>query len=183
MKREELDKLVEQKVEEKTREIRKENRRLKEEIAGLKEERLQQDSKSTSSNKMDRRGFMKSLGVGAAGLGALALTPGASALDIRSDDLSFYNQASGGLQLEVDSSGNLDLHGNNIQSTGGSENIVNVVGDAAILPANEDGNTTAPDSELANNEVTFEHDTYLGDFIIRFRDDNGTVQTVTLSVD
>jgi hypothetical protein len=189
MKKEQLEELVEQKVNEKTREIREENRRLKQEIAQIKQRDLESEtSKATDGDGINRRQFLKKLGLGAAGAGALALTP-ASALDFRSNTFGFYNQASGGLQIEMDSNGNLDLQNNSLIidsksiSDSSSESVLSVEGDGIILPANDTNGTTTPGSDLSNGEVTFEHDEYLGDFIIRFRDSSGTIQTVTLTVD
>ena len=139
---------------------------------------------------MDRRGFMKSLGVGAAGLGALALTPGASALDIRSDDLSFYNQASGGLQLKVDSNGDLDLQSNNLIGLGditpnGDYSKIGGLGIVGAVPSFDSSLESEPigDSNLNNEELTFEFDEYNSSFIIRFRDASGTIQTVSMNID
>ena len=99
MKEDEIEELVEQKVEEK-----------------INEKSGETGEENKDKEELDRRGFLKKAGIGMAGLGALALNP-VSALDLRSNDFRFFNQRSGGLQLEMESDGTLDLQGNEIKNS------------------------------------------------------------------
>ena len=60
---------------------------------------------------------MKAAAGGAAGLGAAAVLPSASAFKLTSDrGFSYYNKTSSNLNFEIDSTGNVDLKGNNISN-------------------------------------------------------------------
>lgn len=81
---------------------------------------------SKESPQMDRRKFLKTLGIGSLGLGALAAVPGASALDIqtnelinsgenlslKSDKLNFYGSGSNTPDFRIDENGNTVIQGN-----------------------------------------------------------------------
>lgn len=104
MKEDEIEELIEQKIKQKAKNF--------EGTENVKESESEHEDKA----EISRRGFLKKAGLGAAGLGALALNP-VSALDLRSDDFRFYNQSSGGLQFEMESDGTIDLQGNEIKNS------------------------------------------------------------------
>jgi hypothetical protein len=74
------------------------------------EERRDNTSADEKREAISRRSFLKKLGVGVAGLSTLSLAP-ASALNIRSNGLTFYGGENSETDLNVDNSGNLTLHG------------------------------------------------------------------------
>ena len=102
--------------------------RLENEIDRLKTERQQQyretpdrspDTPTDSQTDVSRRGFLKAVAGGAAGLGLTGMLPSAAALDIKSPhDLSYYDGGSTTPDLEIDTHGNLNLDGSNITNAG-----------------------------------------------------------------
>ena len=107
--------------------------RLENEIDRLKTERQQPDQETPdretpdgspdtptdSQTDVSRRGFLKAVAGGAAGLGLTGMLPSAAALDIKSPhDLSYYGGGSTTPDLEVDTHGNLNLGGSNITNAG-----------------------------------------------------------------
>ncbi len=117
---EEVEKRVEERVQE----------RLKE-AEGRKEEGSSENDNESEDSGISRRGFLKSLGAGAAGLGFMAMVPGASALNIRDDDLSFYG---GKDQSSVDF--NVDTNGN-ITNVGRIENVTDIQFTGSSTPSIE----------------------------------------------
>ncbi len=103
--KEELEGLIESKVEERVEE------RVQKELEKGK------STKKESESGMSRRGFLKKLGAGAVGLGALSLS--ASALNVRSDDLTFYG-ADSSQELEVLDGGPVNIKNANLQLNGNS---------------------------------------------------------------
>lgn len=109
--REELEEIVDRKVKER---VEKE----------LGKKSSSQNQEQEGEPELSRRSFLKKLGAGTIGLGTLSLIPSASALNIRSDSLSFYGGSGSGLDLNVDNSGNitsyglLDINGNDIEDSG-----------------------------------------------------------------
>ncbi|MBC5792496.1 MAG: twin-arginine translocation signal domain-containing protein [Nanohaloarchaea archaeon] len=97
IKKEELEELIEKKVEERVEE------RVREEIED-------EPQKNDVDEGISRRGFLKKLGAGALGFGAISL-PSVSALDIRSDGLSYYGGQNSNLDFDIDNSGNVNLLG------------------------------------------------------------------------
>ena len=102
--------------------------RLENEINRLKTERQQPDQETPDRSPdtptdspagVSRRGFLKAVAGGAAGLGLTGMLPSAAALDIKSPhDLSYYGGGSTTPDLEVDTHGNLNLDGSNITNAG-----------------------------------------------------------------
>lgn len=83
---EKLEKLVEEKVEKRVEE------RVQEELEkrGVEDQNAEsQEESNEEDNGVSRRNFLKKIGAGAIGLGALSLSP-ASALNMRSNDFTFY---------------------------------------------------------------------------------------------
>jgi hypothetical protein len=104
------------------------------------EERLgKQDNKSDrGGRKLSRRGFLKKLGLGAAGIGAASLAPSAAAYDIRSDDaLEVFSD--GTKHFDVDPGGpvninsaDLELNGNQITDSTGQVSVQDQVSAPSI---------------------------------------------------
>ena len=98
--------------------------RLENEIDRLKTERQQPDQETPdtptdSQAGVSRRGFLKAVAGGAAGLGLTGMLPSAAALDIKSPhDLSYYGGGSTTPDLEIDTQGNLNLGGSDITNAG-----------------------------------------------------------------
>lgn len=89
------------------------------------EERLEKENKNEenaqSEENISRRDFLKQLGAGAAGLGLISMLPSASALNFRTNDLSFYGadstrefQVNDGGPVEVQNADFL-VRGSNLQ--------------------------------------------------------------------
>jgi len=83
------------KLEEQKEEIQKQNKKLVKEINEIKQDRNKRNinSKKVREQDISRRTFLKKLGLGAAGLGALTMSP-TSALNIKDDDLDIYTGTS-----------------------------------------------------------------------------------------
>jgi len=97
MDKEKIEQLIEEKVEE----------RVQEELAKREVNTDKQINAEEKEEKVSRRDFLKKLGVGAVGLGALSL-PSASALNLRSNNLQFYGgDGETDVEFEVDSNGNI----------------------------------------------------------------------------
>ena len=95
--------------------------RLENEIDRLKTEQKQPDQETPDGSPagVSRRGFLKAVAGGAAGLGLTGMLPSAAALDIKSPhDLSYYGGGSTTPDLEIDTHGNLNLDGSNITNAG-----------------------------------------------------------------
>ena len=97
--------------------------RLENEINRLKTDRetpdRSPDTPTGSQAGVSRRGFLKAVAGGAAGLGLTGMLPSAAALDIKSPhDLSYYGGGSTTPDFEVDTQGNLNLGGSNITNAG-----------------------------------------------------------------
>ncbi|MFT4892742.1 MAG: hypothetical protein ACI8Z7_000530 [Candidatus Nanohaloarchaea archaeon] len=122
---EELEKLVEKKVEERF------------------EEEREYDQSGRKKSSMNRRQFLKKLGAGTLGLGALSLAP-TSALNIRSNGLTFYGGNSSGTDLDVDNSGNVSLYGDL------TDNNSNTIWDSSQqhVPASALESSTGPWEEI-----------------------------------
>jgi hypothetical protein len=115
-------------LKEKIDRLENETNRLENEINRLKTERQQPDQETPdrspdtptdSQAGVSRRGFLKAVAGGAAGLGLTGMLPSAAALDIKSPhDLSYYGGGSTTPDLEVDTQGNLNLGGSNITNAG-----------------------------------------------------------------
>ncbi|MFT4893086.1 MAG: hypothetical protein ACI8Z7_000884 [Candidatus Nanohaloarchaea archaeon] len=109
-----------ERLEERVEELEKENRRLKEtneETEGFTE----------VSSEISRRKFLKKIGLGAAGLGVLGMSP-ASALNIRSDSLSFYG-GSGETSTDFNINSNGDVSISGVMTVNGAINIPEVSSD------------------------------------------------------
>jgi len=107
MNEENITRLIKKEVEN----LRNENKKLKDRITRLEREIpvSSQSEENTPDEQMSRRSFLRKAGLGTAGLAAMALSP-ATALDIRSDQLQFYNSSSSTLPLlEVDTNGYVDI--------------------------------------------------------------------------
>ena len=105
MDKEELEELIDRRVE----------KRVQEELDKREnnETNSEQDTEN-QDNSISRRNFLKKLGAGAIGLGALSLSP-ASALNIRSDNLEFFSGPDTSVSdFSVDSAGNIGLSGSDI---------------------------------------------------------------------
>lgn len=109
---EKLNEIIEEKVEEQVEE--EVEKKVKEKIAN------QAKPNKNTTDKLSRRDFLKKIGTGAAGLGALAMIPGSSAFNIRtSNPLNYYGnnqnnpnfsvQPDGTLQTQSISTDNLDI--------------------------------------------------------------------------
>lgn len=90
-------------------------------------------SESPESNKtlqhkgknISRRDFLKNIGVGAAGLGAMALLPSASAFNIRtSNPLQYFGSGSSNPDFEVQTDGSMSVNSINIGSNGSLSGLV-----------------------------------------------------------
>ena len=79
-----------EKLEQKNKKLEKENQQLKKQI---QKENQKQNQKDTET-KISRRGFLKKLGLGAAGLGLASIIPSTSALNIKDDNLDIYTGTS-----------------------------------------------------------------------------------------
>jgi hypothetical protein len=108
-------------LEERVEELEEENKRLK------KSSKETEESFSDSGNEISRRNFLKKIGLGAAGLGVLGVSP-ASALNIRSDSLSFYGgSGESGTDFNIDSNGDVSING--VMTINGAINIPEVSSD------------------------------------------------------
>lgn len=103
------DKEKVEKLAEKVDRLEKENKELKQRIDRM-EDSEEPDKVFNNKKGVSRRGFLKKLGLGAAGLGAMALTPAASNINFDHDGSVNFN--SDGVLMEGNT--NLDLNGNNI---------------------------------------------------------------------
>ena len=102
--------------------------RLENEIDRLKTERQQPDQETPDRSPdtptepqagVSRRGFLKAVAGGAAGLGLTGMLPSAAALDLKSpQELSYYGGGSTTPDFEIDTYGNLNLDGSNITNAG-----------------------------------------------------------------
>jgi hypothetical protein len=81
-----------------------------------KSSRASKKNKGVSkSDEISRRGFLKSLGIGVALAGAYAVIPSAEAFSISSDNpIDFYNSTSQSSNLQIGSSGDIDLKYSNL---------------------------------------------------------------------
>ena len=111
-------------LEEKISGLQNELEKVKENKKGeIKEKELEgirdQAEDAVEDSGVSRRKFLKALGGGTAAAGAAALLPGASAFTFKDDKpFKFGNQSSSSSNFEVGTSGNLDLHGNDIKDVG-----------------------------------------------------------------
>ncbi len=139
---EELVERVDQ-LEKKNRDLEEENNRIKQDYRKIKQENKQIKAKlfgrnsSKNGNKISRRGFLKKLGVGAAGLGAFGLASasglkltrngisGSSGLDFLDSGSEYFSLSSGG-PLKLNSV-DLDLSGNTI--TDSTQDYLDLTGD------------------------------------------------------
>ena len=137
-----IEEIVQRKIQEKLKKKDREIKELKQEIKNLKGRETSSKEKNTSTT-MNRREFLKKAGLGAAGLGALALTPG-SALDIKdSKGLQVFDGTDTGTEaLDVNVGGpvevkNADL---NVKNSSGTEIInVPVYQSTSDLPSKSEG--------------------------------------------
>jgi len=106
--------------------------KVKEELRNQEDSTVKQEKDVDS--KISRRGFLKKLGVGAASLGAFAVTPAAANINFKHDGSVLFNSddvqvQKGGLEVEegdvnvksgnIDvQNGNINLNGNNLSSVG-----------------------------------------------------------------
>jgi hypothetical protein len=96
-------------------ELEKEIQELRNELEEVKQKNSNNDEvekirKTTEDSGLSRRGFLKALGGGAAGLGAAAMLPSVAGFEIKdSNSLKYFNQSSSKSSFEVDPSGNLDV--------------------------------------------------------------------------
>jgi hypothetical protein len=85
---------------------------LKELIDERVEQRLKhekQEQETRKENQVSRRNFLKKIGAGALGLGALTLPT--SALNLRSNNLQYYGgENETDVEFEIDSNGNISAH-------------------------------------------------------------------------
>ena len=102
------------------------------------------DSKKEEAESETRRDFMKTLAAGTVATGVLATVPSASAFSISSENpVQFFNSTSNNPNLEVKTSGETDLKGNNLVNTNRVEaSEVNLSG------SNDNGKTIVYDEEL-----------------------------------
>ncbi|MFQ3275516.1 MAG: hypothetical protein ACI9LV_000780 [Candidatus Nanohaloarchaea archaeon] len=123
-------------VEEKAREIVEERNR----------------KESSSEQDISRRGFLKKIGAGTLGLGALSLLP-ASALNVRTDGFSFYGGQGSSLDFDIDNSGNLQIHGD---ITDDNLNTIWSSTDQHIPAANiQQGSGSGLDADTVDNSHIF----------------------------
>jgi len=126
IKEERLEKIIEQKVEEKTQKLERQNQKLKKEIQNLKpsSNNIANFDNKVSNRNISRRQFLKKTGLGTAGLLALGLAP-VSALNIKSDSFSVSTDSdteglTENLAVDTDSgveilNANLDMNNNDIE--------------------------------------------------------------------
>jgi len=84
-----IEEIVEEKVEQKIGQKNKEIEKLRQKIQNLQKKEKNQTLTSNTDKKVSRRNFLKKLGLGAAGLGALSLSP-TSALNIKDENLDVF---------------------------------------------------------------------------------------------
>lgn len=113
--------------------LEEENRQLKEELNEMKEALA--DKKSISENsKVSRRDFLKKIGAGALGIGALSLSPVASQLKITKNGIRSSNDLNlKGTSLGLD--GN-KIHYDEVSSTG-TENVASYNGYASTVDTSD----------------------------------------------
>lgn len=99
--KEELQKIVDQRIKEKKKEIKKEAK--KEARQEIKQEILENIRKETGNEDMSRRQFLKKAGLGAVGLGALSLSPAAGSLKLTKNGIFSSSGSSDFNSLKTDS--------------------------------------------------------------------------------
>lgn len=119
--------------------------KLEQRIESL-EARLSEKDESeerNESSELSRREFLKKVGAGAVGVGALSLVPSASALNIRSDRLSFYGSASPGKDFDIDGSGNMYADGTTIWDSSAGQIPESAI-ESVFASSTDDGSDISP---------------------------------------
>lgn len=110
------------------------------------------ESRKEGARSETRRDFMKTLAMGTVATGAYITIPTASAFSISSENpVQFFNSTSNDPNLQINTSGETDLKGNNLVNTNRIEaSEVNLSG------SNNNGKTIVYDSELDSMVVVDE---------------------------
>lgn len=156
-----------ERLESENKELKKQNRRLENELKNVKKE-VSPEKTSDKYNEdkgISRRGFLKKLGAGAIGIGALSLAPAASRMTITDSGVqkngspAFLDLAgTNAMNSDLDMSNYSVLNPNQIKTGGGGTDSISFY-DAAnaqnILTVNEGGNVKVPNGQLseAGNRV------------------------------
>ena len=142
---EEFEELIErvESLEEEKVELKKENSELRRQIEHIREQKLAEKAGEDETEEISRRSFLRKLGAGAIGLGALSLAPAASKLTITdtgiegSTGLDFLD--SGSQYFKINEGGPVEVTGTDLRlPTGnaiedGSGNSRLTVGDKTRL--------------------------------------------------
>jgi hypothetical protein len=156
-----------EKIVERIEKLEEENRKLRQKLGGRE--------KSSQTDSLSRRSFMKKLGVGTLGLSALSLMPAAakikiSDLGITKDSDSFWNAGNdgsgSGLNADtVDGQDAADLGApSSTQSAGGSRTWVTPVVNAVSSSGDTDGNTSPVDGDTSTH-MTLDGDSQSGSWV------------------
>jgi len=119
--------------------LERENEKLKQKVG------LEKESEERRSQKVSRRGFLKKIGLGAAGIGAATLIPSASALNIKDDNLDVYtgtDKNSIKKYFSVNQNGPVKIQNTDLKienSTGNEVIQVPVYQDTSDLPSKNEG--------------------------------------------
>lgn len=166
-----IEKMIEEKVE---REVQK---RLKEE----KTNRARGDNSENTDQEISRRSFLKKIGAGAAGLGALTLLPNASALNVRSNNGFQVYGGSNTKFFDVNSGGPINVENTDLSIVGnGSLETGTIVSNSTSSHKNIPYNKQADFSNTNWNDViSITGDGVVGEVTIMCPDKSGNRGGIT----